>query len=474
MKINLILSLLLLLSIALKAQQVTVSEPVSIRDDNSYQIISDERGNVLLFRDKKTKFEVQGYDTQMRLSWEKEIELDRKNPEVLEVSPLNGDFCVIYKFKQKLQPILKIHRYSSAANLLDSATIKVYESAFFTPNFQVTFSEDKNIALIWYVENQNEITALAFDIARMKVLWENIFIPEGIVMHRDFAQMLVNNSGDMFFVLKKDNFSSKRREHYLEIFDFGPTTNNALRRYIVHMQENLTYDVHFSFDNLNLELKAAGFYATDNLSKAEGFYYLSIPQRKTDDQTVKFYPFEDDFVAVLLEKDKGKNKGIPEVSVQEIVHRQDGGIILIGELNKEFQRGVASTNYYNRNGFRPITDYYYDDVFLISIHPDGAMHWKTILHKKQYSQDDDAAYSSYFLAKTPVALRVIFNDEIKQDNTVSEYVVRGTGEYDRRAVMSTERKDLSLRFRDAVQVAANEIVIPSERRNRLKLVRVSY
>ena len=47
------------------------------------------------------------------------------------------------------------------------------------------------------------------------------------------------------------------------------------------------------------------------------------------------------------------------------------------------------------------------------MHPDGSNHWEKVLHKKQYSQDDDAAYSSYFLLKTPTALRVIFNDEAK-------------------------------------------------------------
>lgn len=463
-----------LLTISVTAQRVTVSESVSIRDDAAYQIISDERGNVLLFRDKKSKFEVQGFDTNMQLSWDKEIELDKKNPEILEVSPLGGDFCVIYKMKRKLQPVLKIHRYSSAANLLDSATIKVYESTFFMPVFQITFSENKNIALIWYVENQNEVSALAYDIAKMEVLWETAFMPEGMVMSRDFGQALVNNAGDMFFILKKDNFNSKRSEHFLEIFDYGPTRGDHLRRSIVPMKDHLTYDVLFSYDNQNKELKAAGFYSLDNLSKAEGFYYVNIPDSGTDGLTLRYYPFEDEFVAVLLEKDKAKNKGIPEVSIQEIVHRQDGGIILIGELNKEFQRGMASSTYYNRNSLRPVTDYYYDDIFLISIHPGGEMHWKNILHKKQYSQDDDAVFSSYFLAKTPTALRVIFNDEIKTDNTVSEYVIHGSGDYDRNAVMNTERKDLSLRFRDGVQVSANEIVVPSERRNRLKLVRISY
>jgi len=78
------------------------------------------------------------------------------------------------------------------------------------------------------------------------------------------------------------------------------------------------------------------------------------------------------------------------------------------------------------------------------------------------------------LAKTPAALRVIFNDEIKQSNTVSEYIVSGNGSFEHNTVMNTERKELSLRMRDAVQVAANEIIVPSERRNRLKLVKIVY
>ena len=53
-------------------------------------------------------------------------------------------------------------------------------------------------------------------------------------------------------------------------------------------------------------------------------------------------------------------------------------------------------------------------------------------------------------------------------------VVRGTGGYERKAVLSTERKELQLRFRDGVQLSAYEFVVPSERRNRLKLVRINF
>ena len=113
-------------------------------------------------------------------------------------------------------------------------------------------------------------------------------------------------------------------------------------------------------------------------------------------------------------------------------------------------------------------------MFLISIHPDGSPHWKQVLHKKQYSQDDEGIYSSYFLFKTPKRLRFLFNDEIRQENTVSEYVINGHGEYDRNSVLSTANLRLRLRFRDALQIGAYEVIIPSERRNQLRLVKVEY
>jgi len=102
------------------------------------------------------------------------------------------------------------------------------------------------------------------------------------------------------------------------------------------------------------------------------------------------------------------------------------------------------------------------------------LHWKEVLHKKQYSQDDDAAYSSYFLAKTATSLRLLFNDEIQYENTVSEYILKGNGEFNRNSVMSTENQKIRLRFKDALQISADVVIVPSEARNRLKLVKVQY
>ncbi len=68
----------------------------------------------------------------------------------------------------------------------------------------------------------------------------------------------------------------------------------------------------------------------------------------------------------------------------------------------------------------------------------------------------------------------IYNDEVKDNTTISEYVVAGSGYSDRNSLMTTEKKDLRMRFKDGVQLSGNEAIIPSENRNKLKLVRIRY
>ncbi|MBK8568371.1 MAG: hypothetical protein IPN76_34960 [Saprospiraceae bacterium] len=57
-----------------------MSEPLVLQGRSSYDIFGDQRGNVLLLRNKTTSFQVQGFDANLNLSWEKELELDRKTP----------------------------------------------------------------------------------------------------------------------------------------------------------------------------------------------------------------------------------------------------------------------------------------------------------------------------------------------------------------------------------------------------------
>lgn len=474
MRLLLFLTFIFFTSI-LFSQKVIVSEDFSLRNDVAYEIIGKLKGQYLLYRDKSTEYQIQAFDENLHQSWEKEIELDKKRPEALGIVPDIDGFSIIYNYKQRSSTFLKIHKYDPAANLQDSLTIKDFGTQLYTPDMELIYSEDRTKALVYYTEQQNKMTALVFDVNDLEILWENEFTFQDINFNRDFSQILVDNQGDLFVVFDKDNIKSKQEEHRFNIHHYeGKSQRTSF--YNIPMKNYLTYDVFFNYDNLNQRLVAGGLYSAKNRGRTEGLFYLNIAPTDIDNHLLVFHPFEDEFISTVMGKKSKDKKGIFDCDIQEIVLRRDGGILLIGERNKIYERRMTSNSrgYTDRNGNPFIVDYYYDDLFVVSIHPDGKVHWKNVLHKKQYSQDDDAIYSSYFLLKTPKNLRLIFNDEISYENTVSEYVINGSGNLNRNSVLSTEDQELRLRFRDALQTSSNEIIVPSERRNRLKLVKVSY
>ena len=238
---------------------------------------------------------------------------------------------------------------------------------------------------------------------------------------------------------------------------------------MISFRDTLWYDVYFEYDNLNNRIVAGGLYANDFLTKSLGYFYLNINPKNENDYVLTFHEYDAEFVHDVLGKHKKTNKdGFAEVDIQEIVLRSDGGILLIAERNRRYVRQTSSmvTSYGQNPGGNQV-DYYFNDLLVFSIHPNGKLHWIDILHKKQYSQDDNARYSSYFLLKTRSNLRFLYNDEIKQENAVNEYILTGIGEPDRKNIMNTAGAELMLVMKNALQISADEVVIPSERRRQL-------
>ena len=475
MKNSITLFLVLCLPLGFVAQTVTVSEDLSIRNDKFYTLVGKMKNRLLVFRDKATEFEVQAFDERLRRSWSKTIELDKKRPEILEVIPGQDYFSIIYRFKHKGRVKTKIHRYDPAANLMDSTTIYDYGPRFTSPNPEVILSEDKSKVVIYHFERQMDMEAYALDIEQQAVLWTSKFSLPDMTFIRNLHRPVIDNQGNMYLVTEKNNKKSSREDHHFAVF-MCTTTSPDVHQINIPVSDLLTYDVRFTYDNLHKNLVAAGLYSDKNKGRANGFFYINIDPTNPDDSLLKTEPFDDNFVSSLMGKDKDGDKGITDIDIQDVVLRRDGGMLIIAERNRQYERRMSSVGrgYIGRDGSRYIVDYYYEDICLISVHPDGKTHWKTILHKRQYSQDDEAVFSSFFLAKTPSSLRFLFNDEIKDENTVSEYVVNGLGDFDRNSVMSTDDQKIRLRFRDAMQVASNELIVPSERRNKLRLVRVQY
>ncbi|MEM1215067.1 MAG: hypothetical protein AAGJ82_05255 [Bacteroidota bacterium] len=456
------------------AQEMVVSEEISINADLSYDLIGEYGEQILLFRNAKTNFKIHAFNAQMRASWDKELVLDKRLPKVLGILPTPEDFSLIYSYRKRNHTHLKVHRYDPAANLIDSTQLLDLGYLFYTPNFQMIRSEDRSKLLLYFTESQTTVHTYVFDTKQYDLLWEYDFAPEDFNLNRDFSQIVINNKGEVSFILQKNSWRSRNKQHYYDIHTYD---GSKLVSHIVPMRGKETYDVIFEMDNLNDQLVAGGLYAENNSERSEGYFYFKLDPLATQvPDSVRFRAFHPQFLETFQGRDYRKGRGLTDTDLREFVLRRDGGILLVGERNRQLQRrtNAMPARAMDPAGLRGMVDFYFEEVFVLSIHPDGQQHWNTIMHKKQYSQDDAGIYSSYFLFKSQGLLRFLFNDEIRAENTVSEYILNGLGKYDRNSIFSTANLDLRLRFQAGLQTDARTLVVPSERRNRLKLVKLVY
>lgn len=457
-------------------QSAVVSDPLFIRSDYGYELIGRLRDRVLVFRDRYDDFVVQAFDPQMRLSWSKELDdLDRRGTRILRVVPGRNDFSVVYQTRRKGHTLLRMHKYDPGANLIDSMLIKDYgERLFNTPELDILGSDDRNCMVVYNTAERDRLEATCFLLDKMQVLWDTTTLVEDAanLFESQAPEMALSNAGAFFWVIERNNRKGKLDKHELDVLRFDPSGIHLNR---IPMGNYLTINSRFVFDNLNNRLSAAGLWAEKGRERANGAFYLSAIPGVDSAQVLRYEPFDEKFMSILRQKDVGEDfKGVADAELRELILRQDGGIILVAERFHEVQRGAAAGRGFFRDGMRMIVDYYYDDVFVVGFLPNGQAQWKTALHKKQYSQDDDGTFSSYFLMRNSDRMRFFFNDEIKYENTCSEYVLNPIGEFDRNSLLSTLNQNLRLRFRDALQMNASECLVPSEFRGRLRLVLLRF
>jgi hypothetical protein len=455
----------------LHGQRITVSEEIILKDDLGYEIMGFMNGNTLLLRDRGADYEVRSYDELMLLRWERILELEKRSSDLISIIPGDNQFHFLYGYRSKGDYIIMHRMYDPELILLDTMVVHVDEKEYFTPRYRAALSENREKVLLFQAEKENEIFIMVYSLQDKKVLWEKeIHTDEGSV-RRDLREMLVSDEGSVFIILDEERLSDRHRAFEVVYVD-GSTQDVRFKE--VSLSDLLASDVHSVIDNVNNRLVLAGLYNERAIGKSKGMYMITVEEESLESQLRTIY-FTEEFLQNIYGKEVSANKGLTNFEIQDVALRADGGAILIAEMMKEYSRrpNVPGRREfgYARGGW---VDYYYEDLIVFALHPDGSEHWNAVLHKKQYSQDDDAMYSSYFLFRTPEMLRLLFNDEIRLENMVSEFVIRGNGYHRRQSVFSTDYQRLRLRLKDAVQVSYNECIVPSERNSRLSLVKITF
>lgn len=462
----------------LGAQRVTVSKEMNIRNDLAYDIIGLVKDNFLLYRDKGNERVLEVFDKNMKHLYDRELLLDKSRSDVYAIVPQDTVFTIYYGYREKKYYNMKARKYNSFGQMIDSVTFLRDLEDFRIETFQFEVSEDRSKTLLFSSRRNDLFYTYVIDNDEMRILWRKESKLIGFDVRKDFRGVVVSNFGEVNALFDIDNSKYDRENHHMILL--GLDSSDGLFENIFKFENKLTVDLEMDYDNKNKRIILAGLVSDESEFDASGYFYFSKPISDLKEQTViEDFDFDLTFLSEIYGKKLSKKKRLNDFVTRDIVLREDGGFLLFAEMNKEYYRrsafnaGSRLNSGFNSAG-RGWVDIYNEDIIVFSFHPDNTEHWKKILYKKQFSQDDDGVFSSYFLFKTPSRIRLIYNDEIKRNNTVSEYVIDPLGNFERNSLLSTDYQNLKLRFKDAIQVSSSILLVPSERNFKLTLVKIEY
>ncbi|NNE26558.1 MAG: hypothetical protein HKN09_06925 [Saprospiraceae bacterium] len=474
-----LVALIFILPAHIHAQEVSISSELTIRGYFSYDILGEVDDRIIVFRDRGFNKEVDVFNMNLEHTQFAEIFFEKKKVDIFSILGLDTTFQLVYGYFEADSMNFMMKRYDKAVVMQDSFVFHKIHKKDVRRRIGTVESEDKSKILLHTLDAQDRLSFILFDNNSKKTLWAQKAFVENVDLRNDFVEVKLLNSGEFILILKEEGLDEN--DDILRILVFDPFTGEYKN---VRLNFNTFYrnNYHLDVDNANRQMILCGTYSEKKAKEVLGYYYINTNlDALTGSEIVYFLNFDDRLQNDLLQGKKKKSKVFNDIQVREIINRNDGGFLIVSEVSREYSRRNPYNNSYNRNAYngggyggRGWIDYYNDDVLISNISPQNKQDWTKVLYKKQFSQDDEAVFSSFFMMKTPSRMRIIYNDEIKKSNTVSEYIMDPLGNIARNSLLSTEYQNMKLRFQDAIQVSANSLLVPSEKNYNLNLVRITY
>ncbi|MCP4441499.1 MAG: hypothetical protein GY810_21535 [Aureispira sp.] len=456
-----------LVTLVVNAQDIKVSEAIDISREVDYRLIEQYKDTLLMYRRTRTTYAVEAFDTSLTSVWKKELDFDRQIRPIMLVST-KKDFTIIYYYYQKGNAIVRARKFNSRANMISDAEVTVFSNRPTIRPYQVVLSDNKKYLNIYTVNFEGDMQLALYNIHTEDQVWKkNLALIEDNY-YKEYQELLVNNKGETFLIFDKNNIRRKRENHHYLVYFINKSGQK--QAYTIPFNDYLSYDVKFTYDELNNQLIAGGLYG-ENSYHAQGLFYARTRLKKP--AILNVIPFEEEFMRSLTGEKRKKLEGVHNFVIQELILRRDGGVIVIGEQHFKYE-------YQSVNMFFPDdvqnqqADYLYENMFVASVHPNGEIHWKKTLFKSQSSENDNAKNSSFFSFKTKSNIRLLYNDKIRWGTGIYEYIITGKGDIERNNIRKDTKHGVLTEFMKGIQVNGNQFLGTSERGTKLKIVRITY
>ena len=355
-------------------------------------------------------------------------------------------------------------------------------------DFQFNISKDQTKLMIHYLlpakKKEKEKIALIVLDKELGLLWEKKCTLPYLEELFDDERYRIDNDGNAYIlgVVYKEKALAKRKGkpnykyQLISYKDKGETYSE----YPIELAGKFITDMQIAINDKN-DIVCAGFYSNIGTFSINGSYFLNINGSNGEIVNKSFKAFDLEFITqnmtereankVKKKEEKGKDVELAEYDLDDIILRDDGGAILVGE---QFYIEVY-THTTSNGGSYTSYHYNYNDIIVINISPEGQIEWAKKIPKEQESIDDGGTYSSYTMSVFGDKMFFIFNDNPKnltntgdgklknynpnRESIVALVAMDSDGKYKKEALYKMKRSDVLIRPKLSKQISEDEMII---------------
>lgn len=269
-------------------------------------------------------------------------------------------------------------------------------------------------------------------------------------------EMLID--GTFFAMLsysRKDGLFKKQK---LKILVEKSLDSNKLVLHELYGDNFLTNKGTLSYDNSSRSLNFTSFYYADDTTKPEGFYqyHVSTVKDSANERKLVFNP-------MFMNEVFGRARSTSDLKTlyfMKAVKRSDGGDIFICERKEIDEQQLDDVSIYGVQSSYVRYYYYFYEISVLSVNPDGSIDWHKIIKKEQISLNDEGYYSSFGVQVLDKKLCLIYNDLSRKSSNIMLYQVKPTGQSDGDIFIKGGDLDGYAIPKESIQVSSNELLVP--------------
>ena len=462
------------------AQVVEISNPGKLPAKASKFRVIGKNNDGIIVRLYGLEDVINVYTDDLVLSSSKTIDFKNKDG-LLQYIMLNKTGAVIFYLQQDrkysvlfAQPVnskfIEIGKPISVDTIYDRRDL-VEQNLRFKP------STDQNYLFIYYPffagNSVQTVRYICLDRGLNKVY--NTTLP----FSRDESEMetaktLVDNNGASYMILRKQD---KEPGSTFDVYSVNSSGEPVY--YSLHTDKKVFGDAYLDIDNKNGKLLLTALY-DDELKRGEavanGLLYATYDpvSGKPDQQAV--IPFQKSFISELTGREVKDQGSLYTFNIKRAMLRNDGGMLLLAEsfIKDTRESSVPLGLQPGYSSFQTTNLYQFNDIIGFSVNPKGEIDWSAILRKKQVSEDDNGAYSSFLIMNQKDKLRLLYLDDVTNAGALNQYILGSDGINERNTILNQEDRDIMLLPKTGKQIAPDALVLPSYKNGVLRLVKLTF